>query len=251
MPSCRSRQLFFAAIVLVAFAVRLWGIGWGLPYVDHPDEPQVADAALGMVRRGDWNSQFFDYPSLYLYALRLVFDTHWRYGLATGVYTSVAQFPLTTRLYLTSPGFFLWGRALTATLGALTVALLYLVGRRCWNARVGLAAAAVLAILPFHVRHSQFITVDVPATLMTLLAIGAALRLLQRDNLGSYALAGFAAGIATSTKYNAGAVVLAIIAAHAFHWGRASLRQAKRLLWAALWSLLGFVAATPYAVLTP
>src|SRR5438552_19070070 len=50
IPSCRSRRLFFAAIVLVAFAVRLWGIGWGLPYVEHPDEPQVADAALGMAR---------------------------------------------------------------------------------------------------------------------------------------------------------------------------------------------------------
>src|SRR5213592_2958432 len=63
------RRLLFVVLLLVAFAVRLWGIGWGLPYVDHPDEPQVADAALGMVRRSDWNPRFFDYPSLYLYAL--------------------------------------------------------------------------------------------------------------------------------------------------------------------------------------
>ncbi len=237
-------------IVLVALGLRAYAIGWGLPYVDHPDEPAVGNAALGMLRRGDWNPRFFDYPSLYFYALRLVFTAHWGYGLATGLYTDLAQLPETTNLYLTTPGFFVWGRALSAVVGAATVGLLYVLGRRWWGVGVGLTAAALLAALPYHMRHSQYITVDVASALTTLLALGAALRMLDDHRWRAYALAGLAAGLAASTKYNAGAVALAVVAAHLAVWGRASLRQFLRLPWAALWSLIGFVAGTPYAVLT-
>jgi hypothetical protein len=237
-------------IVLVALGLRAYAISWGLPYVDHPDEPAVGNAALGMLRRGDWNPRFFDYPSLYFYALRLAFTAHWGYGQATGLYTDLTQLPETTNLYLTTPGFFVWGRALSAVVGAATVGLLYVIGRRWWGAGVGLTAAALLAALPYHMRHSQYITVDVASALMTLLALGAALRMLDDRRWRAYALAGLAAGLAASTKYNAGAVALALVAAHLVVWGRASLRQFLRLPWAALWSLIGFVAGTPYAVLT-
>ncbi len=238
-------------IVLVALALRLWAITWGLPYADHPDEQVLAYVALGMLRRGDWYPVRFDYPSLYFYALRLVFAAHWYVGLATGQYTSVADIPTARQVYLPAPGFYIWGRALTATLGAATVALLATVGWRQWGRSVALAAAAILAVLPLHIRHSQYLTVDVAGTLLVLLAISAALRLLEHTDRWSYALAGIAVGLAAATKYNDGAVLLAMLAAHTLHWGRASLRQGGWLVWAVLWALLGFVAATPYALLTP
>jgi 4-amino-4-deoxy-L-arabinose transferase-like glycosyltransferase len=114
-------------------------------------------------------------------------------------------------------------------MGTATVGLLYVVGRRFWSDRAGLAAATMLATLPLHIRHSQYITVDVAGGLMTLLAIGAALRLLEHRDLRSYTLAGLAAGLAAGTKYNAAAVVLIIGVMHVLRWGRASLRQLWRL----------------------
>ncbi|HEX9373844.1 MAG TPA: glycosyltransferase family 39 protein, partial [Roseiflexaceae bacterium] len=117
--------------------------------------------------------------------------------------------------------------------------------------RTGLLAAALLAALPFHVRHSQYITVDVACAFMALLAIGAALRILADGRWQTYALAGLAAGLAASTKYHAGLVVLPIALAHLLAWRQASLRQGWRLGIAALASILAFVAATPYALLTP
>jgi 4-amino-4-deoxy-L-arabinose transferase-like glycosyltransferase len=246
--------LALLAITALAAALRLWAVGWGLPYVDHPDEPEVARAALRMVQHGDWNPRFYDYPSLYLYALRIVFDGHWRYEHAVGTYTALAQLPTTINLnpaafYLSEPGFFVWGRSLTAVVGALTVGLLGLIGWRWWHAWVGLAAAVALAVLPFHVRSSQYITVDVPTAFTTLLALGAAVRVIRHAQLRDYALAGFAVGLAASTKYNACDVCVALVVAHGMHWGRASLRQSWRLPWAGLCSLLGFVVGTPYAVL--
>jgi hypothetical protein len=251
------QTIIFGAIVLLAAVLRLWAIGWGLPYIDHPDEPAVAESALGMLRYHDWNPRFFDYPSFYLYALRIVFDAHWRYGLATGLYNSSAQIPHFTRPYehpnanyLVAPGFFLWGRALTAIFGTITVALVYVVGRRWWSPSVGLVAALVLATLPFHIRHSQYITVDAATAMTTLIAVAMALRLLERGDLRSYALAGVGVGLATTTKYNAGAVILAVLIAHTLRCGRDMLRQSWRMLWSGVWMLAIFVAISPYSALT-
>jgi 4-amino-4-deoxy-L-arabinose transferase-like glycosyltransferase len=248
--------LALLAMTAVAAMLRLWAVGWGLPYVDHPDEPEVARPIFRMVQHGTWNPYFFDYPSLYIYALRLVFDACWRYEHAIGAYVTLTQVPpkysLTPMsIYLTAPGFFLWGRFLTALVGTLTVLFVGVIGWRWWNAWVGLAAAAVLAVLPFHVRHSQFITVDVATAFTALLALGAVLRVLRHARLRDYALAGCAAGVAASTKYNAGAVGIVLILPHIFHWGRGSVRQCWRLPWAGLWAALGFVLFTPYAVLAP
>lgn len=239
-----------AGITLVAFWLRVHAVGWGLPYVDHPDEPSAANKVLAMIRRGDWNPHFFEKPSLYYYLLRLVFAAHLRYGFAAGLYKDMAALPLTTDLYLTTPQLFIWGRMLSVLLGTATVVALYLVGRRWYNTRVALVAAALLAASSFHMRELQYITVDVTTTLVTLLALAAAVRLLDHSGWRAYALAGLAAGLAASAKYNAGAVALSIVVAHALVWGRASLRQGGRLGWAALWSLVGFAATTPYAFLT-
>lgn len=150
---------------------------------------------------------------------------------------------------MTAPGFFVWGRALTAMFGAVTTAVLFWVGRRWWGVPVGLIAAALLAVLPFHVRHSQLLTVDVLTGLTTLLAFGAALRLLDDVRWRSYALAGLAVGLATATKYNAVIVASTVVLAHGITWGRASLRQFGRLAGAGGWSLIGFAIGTPYVLL--
>jgi hypothetical protein len=243
--------LALVLLVLVAFGLRVYALNWGLPYTPHPDEPSAANTVLRMIRRGDWNPRFFEKPSLYYYALRLVFAAHIRYGLDSGLYRSIADLPLTTDTYLTTPGLFVWGRMLSVILGALTLVPLYLIGRRWWGSGAGLAAAALLAVLPFAMRNSQYITVDAATALMALLALAATLRLLERPDLRTYALAGLLTGLAASTKYNAGALLLTLAAAHVAVWRRASLRRSGLLAWAGLWSLLGFVAGTPYALLTP
>jgi len=239
------------AIAVGALILRLYAVGWGLPYVDHPDEPSAANTVLGMLRRGDWDPHFFKKPSLYYYTLRLAFEAHWRYGLAKGLYSDMSQLPLGTYYYVTTPGFFVWGRTLTALFGVATLFVLYSIGRRWWGAAVGLSAAAVLAVLPFHVRNSQFLTVDVLTGLTTALALAAALRLLNDRRWRAYALAGLLTGLAASTKYPAASVALVVMLAHGLRLGRLSLRDFWRLPWAMLWSVVGFLIATPYALITP
>src|SRR5215470_6922499 len=116
-PRVRRRWVWLAvaAIVLGALAIRAWTLRGGLPYVDHPDEPNPINYVVEMLRTGDPNPHAFQKPSLYVYLLLAVLTLHYRLGLASGLYTSLERMTVTTHLYTTIPGFFLWGRALTAT----------------------------------------------------------------------------------------------------------------------------------------
>jgi hypothetical protein len=49
----------------MAVLLRLWGIGFGLPYDFHPDEPTVIETAFRMASSGDLNPHFFVWPFLF------------------------------------------------------------------------------------------------------------------------------------------------------------------------------------------
>jgi 4-amino-4-deoxy-L-arabinose transferase-like glycosyltransferase len=239
-----------ALIVLGALALRVWGVRGGLPYVDHPDEPNPISYVVRMLRTGDLNPHFFQKPTLYVYMLLGVLSVHYRLGLQSGLYSALDQMTVTTHIYTTIPGFFVWGRLLTVVLGGLTVAGVYLLGRQVWGAGAGLIGALFLAVSQFHLQHSQYVTTDVASGLFVLLSFIFAVAIAQQGHWRAYLLAGLLAGLAASTKYNAGLIVLPIAAAHGLCWGRRWLVRGVRLAGAAAASLLGFVLGTPYALLS-
>ncbi len=216
--SHRWEWLFVALIALAALAIRAWTLRGGLPYVDHPDEPNPINYVVEMLRSGDPNPHAFQKPSLYVYLLLAVLTVHYRLGLASGLYTSLDTMTVTTHLYTTIPGFFLWGRALTTTLAALTVVFAYMIGRRLWGREAGLIAALFLALSPFHMRHSQYVTTDVASGWLVLMTFGAAVAVARAGRWRDYLAAGAFAGLAAATKYNAGVAALMVVAAHVACW---------------------------------
>jgi hypothetical protein len=207
-----------AAIVVGALLLRVWTIHGSLPYVDHPDEPNPIDYVVRMLQTGDPNPHAFQKPSLYVYLLLAVLMVHYRLGLAAGQYADIATMPVTTHLYTTLPGFFVWGRLLTTALAAVTIACAYRLGGRLWNRPAGLIAALFLALSPFHMRHSQYVTTDVASGLLVLLAFGAAVAVARAGRWRDYLAAGAFAGLAASTKYNAGVAAIMVVAAHLIYW---------------------------------
>jgi hypothetical protein len=262
-----------AAIALAAFAIRAWTIRGGLPYVDHPDEPNPINYVVEMLRTGDPNPHAFQKPSLYVYWLLALLTVHYRRGLASGLYQPLDQMNVTTHLYTTIPGFFLWGRLLTVAIATLTVVFAFLIGQRLWGRSAGLIAALFLAVSPFHMRHSQYVTTDIASGWLVLLAFGAAVAVARAGRWRDYLAAGAFAGLAAATKYNAGIAALMVVAAHlAYCWGETtnderqttndgtrntilhsafcSLRSLPRLFAAGAAALLAFFAGTPYALLS-
>lgn len=238
-----------ALTAALGLGLRLYALDWGLPYVEHPDEPALVEVAVRMARAGDPNPHTFLYPSLFFYALAGVVRLHAWWGLQHGLYGSLADLPLKTYLFTQTPGLYVWGRALSALLGALTVPALALLGRRMFGWPAGLLAGLLLAISRFHIEHSHFITTDAATGLWVVLALLGAWRVAEDGSWRGYLLGGLGCGLAAGTKYNAGVVALALAAAHLLHWRGRSLRAAAPLVGCGALALLTFVACTPYALL--
>lgn len=242
-----------ALLTLVAFVLRAWQAGSSLPWVPHPDEPAIMNVVMRMLRTGDLNPHFFDYPSLWIYLQALVGWVHWKWGLAQGIYTGVEQLPMTTDLATPLPQFFAWGRLATAVAGALTVPVTFAIARRLQPGRFGLAvgmiAAALLVVNAFHISNAHLITTDVASELFVALALLWTLKIYEHGRWRDYLLAGLLTGLAASTKYQMALTSVVIALAHVLHWRKRALHAGTRLLWAALWTIGAFLIASPYIVL--
>jgi 4-amino-4-deoxy-L-arabinose transferase-like glycosyltransferase len=238
------------ALFVAALALRVWLVAGGLPFVEHIDEPAVIEVAIRMVRDGTLNPHTFRYPSLQYDLLAATTKLHVWWGVATGLYRSDQDIPFKNYGVTSAPWLFVWARTLTALLGAATVPALYLLGRRMFDRRAGLLAALLLLFMTFHIRHSRYITVDVPTGLWVTVAMLGAWSVAGGGGWRAYLIGGVAAGLAAGTKYNAGLVALAIAAAHLMRHGRASLgRPLLRLVAAGAAAAAAFLITTPYALL--
>ena len=200
------------AVLVLALALRLKGVTYGLPYsFVNADESIVVPKAF-QAARGQLNPQFFFYPSLYFYLVAAV------YVLAAPVWWLLGNGNLLgTTSFVTDPGaHFLLGRLLSVAMGTASVYLLYRLGRDAFGRPAGLIAALLLAAAPLHVAYSHMAVTDVTAVAFSLLA----LVLLQLAATGAeqarsavatrrlLILGAVAAGLATSTKYNLGMLML-------------------------------------------
>ncbi len=219
MRSRTAAALPLFAVLLLALALRAWGLAWGLPtdthyFSYHPDESVVLEAAMGMnVFAGHLLPGFYHYGSLQLYLVCFANSLAFVFGGANIVIKDLAaDHAQWARLYLI-------GRGLTVAMGVGTVWATYALGRRLWGHPAGLWAAGVLAITPLHAQQSHWLTVDVPAAFWGVLALlwtAKADHALRQDRHGkdvwrAALWAGVFAGLAAATKYNMALVLLPLL----------------------------------------
>lgn len=228
-----------AAVLVTAAVLRFWALPNGIPFAVGVDEPEIVGRAVQMMKSGDLNPHFFDYPGFYIYVQLAVACLHFIVGAMAGWWRT---------LDAVSPAdFYLWGRAVTAALGVATVYLVFQIGVR-WGARHALLGAALLAVMPNHVRESHFVLTDVPATFLVTLTFLLSLRALERGTFRAYAWAGATAGLAAATKYYGGVALLLPLLAAYMH--RSGDRPRGRLALAALGAgAAAFLMGAPYTVL--
>src|SRR6185503_20950296 len=90
--------------------------------------------------------------------------------------------------------------------------LLAWAGARLFDRRVGLVAAALLAVAFLAVHYSHLAVNDMPALAPLCLSLVGAAGVYRDGRLRDYALAGSALGVACATKYTAGTVLLPLLA---------------------------------------
>jgi 4-amino-4-deoxy-L-arabinose transferase-like glycosyltransferase len=186
-----TRAFAVVGIAVVAVALRFWRLGWALDdRLFFPDEI-VWFARVSQFVPLTWASFDVDfthfYPTLFGYLAGLPTAAAWAAGLidrTQGIFDAIFVV-----------------RVVTALVGVAEVALVGLLGWRCFSAPVGLLAAALMAVLPLDTVQVHYASVDGLLAAWFALALLAAHALALRGGMVRALAGGACVGLAFATKY--------------------------------------------------
>ena len=244
-PRARAHLLILAALTLIAAWLRFTSTGFGLPDKFRPDEEYLLSRALGF--ENDWNPHFAIYPAAQMYVQHAALKY---YAALIGERQNFRAAYATDGQALA----YRVARGVSAAFGAATVPALYFAAAPVFGPGAALAASAIATFATLPVRESKYATTDAATMFWLTLGLAMILRMAKRGRTLDYLGAGFFSGLATATKYPAGAVVFAVAAAHL-----GACRRERRSLWqtigdpgiylAAGTAAVTFFCATPYVIL--
>jgi hypothetical protein len=273
----RSTQIL-GGILVIAAALRLFGLNWDAGHHLHPDERFITTVASAI----HWPTltQYFDarsplnpnaIPSVsYVYGTFSLFVVRATAELvqlaATAALPTGEPTDVATRLRtLTSyDQVYLLGRLFSVLSDLLTIWLIYLIGRRLYGTSVGLLGALFAALAVHMIQTAHFFTVEAPLTLLTTLAFYFAIRAAQSGTMADWSFFGLSTGLAAACKVSAFMLLPIGVVAAGVLWYRATqvgaYEERRRLLYEDLvtglfaFGALAFVAfrvAQPYAFAGP
>ena len=182
-------------ILLVAAYFRFTGLNWDGGHHLHPDERFLTmvenalelptsigtyfDTAQSPLNPHNKGHGFFVYGTFPIFLVRYLAE--W---LGRNTYDQVH----------------LLGRALAALFDLATIMLTYRIGATLYDRRIGLLAAAFLAVAVMHIQQAHFFVVDSYLVTFVALTFWFIVRIAQRGQRWDYVWAGLALGLAISTK---------------------------------------------------
>ena len=248
----RQDRIILSAIVLAALILRVWGIGFGLPFQAHQDEPIVVNHALAY-GSGDLNPHFFHIPPFTSYLLFLVYGALFIAGKIAGAWGSAQEMALA---FFRDPSvFYLTGRLFIGVIpGVICVILTCRVASRLFNERACLYASAVMSLAFINVVNSHYIYTDMILVAFLLLAYLAFFRMYDRPLLVNYCVAGVLVGFAAGAKYNGALLAATYALAHVLAVRKERRTSMKAYLSGMFFAggisaVIAFIAVNPFALI--
>lgn len=224
MSRLSGEWLFVTALLLFAAGLRLVGIAFGQPNPQyahssvphqlmpmeapiHPDEFLFIALPLQMLVEGRLNPKFYHNPSLLIYANYVTFALT---GAQQGIDPALRK-PLNGRQYAPFH-LYVIGRAYSALGGMLAVAGAYALVRQIGGRFAALIAGLLVTVSLPMVQHAHYTTTSSIAAGFTAVSAWAAFAWLKDSGRRwpLLALAGFCAGLAAGSRYNAAAVGIVV-----------------------------------------
>ena len=241
-------RLVLLLILVAGFALRVWNIDYGLPFVYSIDEGSHFTSRAVEMFWQDFDPGYYQNPSAYTYLVYALLRV--MYG-PLGFVFALPFGNVTDQFDKNPTEIWIAARVLAAALCTAGVAATYWAARRLWGVREGLVAAAVVAFAFLPVAYSRIALTDVGSLTGVALSLAFAVRAYERRTLADYALAGAFGGFAVAFKYTAGLALLpvaiaAVAAVLAASGGSNRLRPLAGLAVALLCAAVVFVVLNPY-----
>lgn len=242
--------LLALTILLVATWLRFPFIRAGMPYFYDEDEAHHYNRVVNMVKRGEFNPNYFLKPSLHFYLRMPVAAVGFLASVRAGEIRSVKEIITRDTFGLADYSFSAfpqkiakYSRAFSTLFSLFVVFLTILIAHQLRLPVAGsLAAGALVAISPPLISSSATIGVDGMVSAFALLTTALSLRIIDRPTIGAVIAAGVAAGCAIGTKYNAAPIALvpliAVIVARGAGIGA--------VIGAIITPCIAFLATTPF-----
>jgi len=231
----RNEKLIPLFLFLLFLAVTLPGVNWGVPALWNPDElVWRVDSALRGEIIFDETEPDFNYPSLPKYVMLVVGKIVYGMGYSRSI-------------------FFISARLVSVLLGALVAVLVYLLARNIGaNKRISLLAGLLYISGGIASANARFAHNDLYLQFFSVLCIYFAVKYqLTKTKFWIYA-AFFAVGLAASSKYTGGSLLLVpLFVLAAMNWNdlrKDWLRSIETLLIGGVLSFAGYVIGTPKAI---
>jgi hypothetical protein len=244
-------KIIFVLIVVLAIVTRMVGISFGLPYLYHVDEARFAKISITYFT-GDLNPHFFHVPSLHTYMVAGLWAGYYIFGKISGKFSSIKDFMESYEKDATL--FVIFARLLSIVLSIGTILLVFYLGKKMYNPRVGILASLFLIFSPVHTKISHYMVPDVPMVFFILISFVFIWFIYKKGDTKFYILAGLFAGIATATKFGGQLLFLPLFLAHIFS-GLEKKQAVKNILFShklilsVVFFFGAFLAGCPYAVL--
>jgi dolichyl-phosphate-mannose--protein O-mannosyl transferase len=217
--------LLVGLLLVLSLLIRVRGISHGYPDYVGTDERLIVKEVVHFFDDDTLRPGHYNYPAFYsyLYAGALYLCR------ALGGLDSVAglQLPMGFALTFNIVLFALVGRWLSLLAGVALVGLTYLLGCRTYGRQVAFGGALFVACSTTLVGYSRFALPEMAMALLATAACYCWVDIAQRGRRASYLLGGLLAGLAISTKYNAGVVLAGLLVAHFLRWQRERVAGGK------------------------
>ena len=216
-------------VMVLAVVLRFAGLYPGYNQF-HPDEPVLWGGAVTMIDNGNLRPSFYYYGTLSI-LINAIFYKIIFIPLGWAYYYLTHLGPLIDGLIKIPPSALeaeriqiievigvrginaiYWTRYVTAAFGSACVFVTYLLGKRLFSKKVGLIAAFFLVFNFKHVINSHLGLPDVYNAFFIVLSLLASVSLWQNPTRKNYLLAGIAAGLSFSVKFQIYAILPLLLA---------------------------------------
>lgn len=230
-------------ILLAAFLLRVWGIGFGLP--GHP----IIDEA-GLIYEALYAGAHHLAPVRYVYAplipyiLLFEYGIYYIFGRLSGLFTTPESFLIT---YLKNPTtLYLMGRMTMVILSTATVWSVWYTAKKFFGKNTGLISAFFMAVVFLNTKEAHYIKQDVPMTFFLMPVFYYSLSLFENGKVKTVIKAGVTTALAAAAKY-LGLLVVPLVLAGIFLSAKKNI--GKYLLIFTLSAAVAFLIIHPYFAL--